>query len=451
MQPRRSLFILLIGGVFLLLGACSSTGQLASAGDDVGDQQSEGELSTTETTAVTTTTMAPRPPEIDVPESTFAQVGQSVSEAVVVVDPNNDDTVVRLLSNDASGLLPVTNVRGRIIGFEWQPTEPGEWDVVFSATDTGGLVSEATVRLVARNEPSIDTVFVMGDSIAAGFGRDRSDFVSSDECFRSEMDSYGSVAFERLIEAGALGAEAELIFVACAGIGSGDLGITETEATNGDGDVIGAPATQLERATQLNPTIITLTIGADDIGLFDLDQWLTTGAGQDPTRAADPSEIEMRAAVARSNVADVLDVLVSTTSAHIVVTTLYNPVAANPVGVDGCTADCMVAVTNNIVDAFNEQIVDLMAEQRPGRVSIARLDGDADVFEAPNGAGLDALRDGLGPLQGLVDTFTGGSNALCADDGGVDDPLISRLDCAHPNEDGQRAIGEVVTSELLAI
>ena len=133
------------------------------------------------------------------------------------------------------------------------------------------------------------------------------------------------------------------------------------------------------------------------------------------------------------------------------VTTLYNPVAANPVGVDGCTGDCMVAVTNNIVDAFNEQIVDLMAEQRAGRVSIARLDGDADVFEAPNGAGLDALRDGLGPLQGLVDTFTGGSNALCADDGGVDDPLISRLDCAHPNEDGQRAIGEVVTSELLAI
>ena len=73
------------------------------------------------------------------------------------------------------------------------------------------------------------------------------------------------------------------------------------------------------------------------------------------------------------------------------------------------------------------------------------------VWEAPNGLGIDALRDGLGPLQGIVDNFTGGTSALCAEDSGVDESLVSSLDCAHPNEDGHREIADIVATVLLSI
>ncbi len=436
----------------LAVTGCSSAVSESSPAHDSEDAGEVGEvLSAEQGEVVSTTTVPAQPPRIDAPTSTFAQVNQAVSEAIVVSDPNGEDSVVRILSSDAPGLVPITNVRGRIIGFDWEPDEPGEWDVTFTATDPGGLTSEETVRLIARNEPSIDMMFVMGDSIAAGFGRDRSDFVGADECFRSEGDSYGSFAFERLIDAGALGSDASLLFVACAGTRAADLASAPTIATDQDGTVVGEPATQLARATELNPTIITLTVGAADVGLFDVDQWLESGADQQAGQAVDLDALEAAVARVRTDLEATLEVLVQTTSAHIVLTTMYNPVAGTPIGVEGCSGACMVAASTTVLDQLNAMIIELVENQREGRVSLARLDGEADVWEAPNGAGIDALRDGLGPLQGLVETFTGASNAFCADDAGVDQTLISRLDCAHPNEAGQRAIAEVVISELLAI
>ena len=381
----------------------------------------------------------------------FAVVGQQVSEAVIVTDPNDDEVIIRAFGDGVPGFSPVTNVRGGIIGFEWEPTEAGEWEVEVTATDTGGLVGAATVQLVAHHEPSVDMLFAMGDSIAAGFGRDRSDFVGADDCFRSEGETYSAFAFDALIEAGALGAQSELVIAACAAAGTGDLATLATSATNRDGDEVGDALPQLERATLLNPTIVTLTTGASDVGLFDLEEFLVEDAGQDPNAAVDALELDRRISTVRADLTNALDVLMRTTSTHVVLTTAYNPVASVPIGVDGCTGVCMVAASDRIVNELNEMILSVAATQREGRVSVARLDGDADVFEAPNGLGVDALRDGLGPFQGLVDAFTGGATALCADDGGVDDPLISTLDCAHPNEDGQRAIAEIVTAVLLSI
>lgn len=437
---------LLLGVVF---GACSS-GE-ASSEPAAGDEQASDGGAAVATTGSTTTTAPARPPEVRVPESTFALVGQATSEAVVVTDPNDDEVVVRLVDDGAPGLAPVTNVRGRIIGFEWEPTEAGEWTIEVTATDPGGLVGASTIRLISRNEASVDMFLAMGDSIAAGFGRDRSDFTGADGCYRSEADSYGALSFNDLVEAGALSTSAELLITACEGVETGDLVTRPTSATNGDGSVVSDELPQLERATMLNPTIITLTVGASDIGLFELEEFLLPDAGQDPLQAVDAAELARRTERLGGQLTEVFDHLITTTSAHIVLTTVFNPVAANPIGVDGCSGDCMVAASDNVVSALNQVLIDVASSQREGRVSIARLDGDADVWEAPNGLGIDALRDGLGPLQGVVDNFTGGTTALCADDEGVDDPLVSSLDCAHPNGDGHRAIANVVTEVLLSI
>lgn len=448
-KSRRQVAAAVAGVVLaLLLGACSSSdgGQSALA-----DEESSDQGTVVASTGSTTTTIPPGPPEVRVPESTFALVGQPTSEAVVVTDPNNDDVVVRLLADDVPGLIPITNVRGRIIGFDWEPTEAGEWTVEVTATDPGGLVGTSAVRLIARHESSVDMFLALGDSIAAGFGRDRSDFTGADGCFRSEADSYGALSFADLVEAGALSAGAELVITACAGVETGDLVTRPTSATNGDGAVVGDDLPQLERATLLNPTIVTLTVGATEVGLYDLEDFLLPDAGQDPDQAVDEAELSRRTERIREQLTAAFDHLITTTSAHIVLTTAFNPVAANPIGVEGCTGPCMVAASDRVTDALNEVLIDVASNQRDGRVSIARLDGDADVWEAPNGLGLDALRDGLGPLQGVVDNFTGGATALCADDGGVDDPLISSLDCAHPNGDGHRAIADVVTRVLLSI
>ena len=437
----------------LLLGACTSGDDLADRvpGASAAEEQSSDQGAGVPTTGSTTTTMPPEPPEVRVPESTFTLVGQSTSEAIVVTDPNGDDVVVRLLGDDVPGLAPITNVRGRIIGFDWEPSEAGEWTLAISATDSGGLAGQSEVRLIARHESSVDMFLAMGDSIAAGFGRDRSDFTGVDGCFRSEADSYGALSFADLVESGALSDGAELVITACEGIEVGDLVTRPTSATNGEGTVVGEDLPQLERATLLNPTIVTLTVGAADVGLYELEEFLLPDAGQDPTLAVDLAELDRRTELVRSQLTAVFDHLITTTSAHIVITTAFNPVAANPIGVDGCVGACMVAASDVIVSSLNEVLIDVASDQREGRVSIVRLDGDADVWEAPNGLGIDALRDGLGPLQGVVDNFTGGATALCADDGGVDDPLISSLDCAHPNGEGHRAIANVVTQVLLSI
>ncbi len=435
----------------MLAAACTSTD--ATGQSEPGDEVSSGEATATETTTstTTTTTIPAQPPNVRMPEMAFAVVGQQVSEAVIVTDPNDDEVVIRAFGDGVPGFSPVTNVRGGIIGFEWEPTEAGEWEVEMTATDTGGLVGSATVQLVAHHEPSVDMLFAMGDSVAAGFGRDRSDFAGSDDCFRSEGDTYSALAFDSLIEAGALGAQSELVIVACAAAGASDLATLETSATNRDGDVVGDPLPQLERATLLNPTIVTLTVGASDVGLFDLENFLRADSGQDPAAAVDAVELDRRISTIRADLTNALDILMRTTSTHVVLTTAFNPVASEPIGVDGCTGDCMVAASDRIVNDLNAMLLDVVAGQREGRVSVARLDGEADVFEAPNGLGVDALRDGLGPFQGIVDNFTGGATALCADDGGVDDALVSALDCAHPNEDGHRAIADIVAMVLLSI
>ena len=155
--------------------------------------------------------------------------------------------------------------------------------------------------------------------------------------------------------------------------------------------------------------------------------------------------------VLRENLDAILERLVTATDAHIALTTYYDPTAAVPNGVDGCEATCFSEAFATRIDALNAAIVTVAQQYPEGRVSLVRLDGEVDVWEAGNAVGPDALREGLGPLQGLVDQFTGGGGATCANQGGPERDLISGLDCVHPNAEGHQEIRTLVVEALLSI
>ena len=398
---------------------------------------------------VPATTLGNRPPEIRPIASARAEIGQMFSDAIVATDPDGDPVVVDL-GVSPSGFSPTVNTRGRIIGFEWSPLEPGEWEVEVTATDSSGASASTVMHLIARAERSSDLVLSLGDSIAAGFGRDRSDFLGGDGCYRSEDDAYPTLATEALVAAGALSDEAEVLLLGCDGMTSASLSRDVVRATDRKGDTLPGSATQLEWATNLNPTIITLTVGGEDVGLFEPEALFIDGDGE-PTSGLDRDALLVAQANLESELTAVLGELLTTTDAHLALTTYYDPTAADPSGVDRCRASCFVDAMDVLVSSLNESILSSAEAYPADRITIVRLDGENDVWEASNGAGPDLLRDGLGPLQGLVDRFTRGSNATCADKGSPERDLVSALDCVHPNSDGHVVIAELVTDALLAI
>jgi hypothetical protein len=231
----------------VLFVACSSVAPIA-----------ESTTSTT-TTVAPTTTVGNRPPSIRPMVSARAEIGQVFSDAIIASDPDGDPVVVDL-GVSPSGFSPTVNARGGIIGFEWSPSVPGEWYVEVTATDTSGATTSAVLHLIARAERSIDLVLSMGDSIAAGFGRDRSDFLGTDECYRSEEDAYPTRTTDALVAAGALSDEAQVLLVGCDGMTSASLRSKVVRATDPEGDPVSGSATQVQWATDLNPTIIMLSL-----------------------------------------------------------------------------------------------------------------------------------------------------------------------------------------------
>lgn len=423
----------------------------SSGSDNSGAANSNETVSTiNEVETTTSTTLPPRPPEVRVIERARAEVGQIFSDAIVASDPNGDLVTVEVSPGAPDGFSTVVSPRGLVVGFEWRPTRAGEWTVDVTATDDGGLSTTAELTLVSRHPRDVDLLVAMGDSVAAGFGRDRSDFAGSDECFRSEGDAYGALVAQQLVDAGALGPDAETMIVACAGATANSLRGVLVNPTNENGESLGESDSQLDLAVRANPTIVTLTVGSTDVSLFDAQAITRPDAGQDPVLARDPFLVDRGIESLHSGLGLALDRLVRSTDAHIVVTTWYDPTAPSPTGVEGCDDECFVDVMAGVVQDLNAAIEDVVLAQPPGRVSLARLDGEADRFSASNGFGPDALRD-LGPLQGFVDTFTGGSSATCAADGRPQVEWISTLDCAHPNGDGHREIARIVAQKLLEL
>lgn len=371
------------------------------------------------------------------------------SDSIVAFDPEGDDVVVRL-GDGPSGFAPVVNARGRIIGFEWEPVEPGEWDVEVTGTDPDGLLVEETIRLVARYPRSVDLVLAMGDSIAAGFGRDRSDFLGDDDCFRSERDAYGLTAAQTLADVGSLTPDADALLIACTGATLQALTTEAVVATDRTGSVSAEPARpQIVWAADLNPTIVTLTIGATDLGLLDaqvLEQLI-----RERSQSVDATVgLDQRLDLIESELAEVLERLTTTTDAHIAITTYFDPTPSDPVGVEACPAECFADAMAELYAALNHRILSAISTVDDARTSIVRLD-ENDVWEAGNALGPDALRDGLGPLQGLVDRFTGGASATCANDSEPERDLVTSLDCVHPNEAGHDVVASRVVDELLSL
>lgn len=425
--------------LLLFLAACTSD-SLARSDANSPDAVEEPASSSTTTT---TTEVPNRAPEIRVAAMGRAEIGQRLTEPILAFDPDGDDVVVTI-SDGPLGFSPTLNARGRVTGLEWEPVEPGEWTVLVTGTDPEGAMTSTEVLLVARNTRSIDLLLAMGDSVAAGFGRDRSDFLGSDECFRSEDVAYGLETHGELIEVGALEADGGALLVACAGANTEAVINASVNATDIDGVVREeTPRSQLQWAVDLNPTIVTLTIGVSDLGIFAADRTAEIVApGPDAVRDEQ---------VLRENLDAILERLVTATDAHIALTTYYDPTAAVPNGVDGCEATCFSEAFATRIDALNAAIVTVAQQYPEGRVSLVRLDGEADVWEAGNAVGPDALREGLGPLQGLVDQFTGGGGATCANQGGPERDLISGLDCVHPNAEGHQEIRTLVVEALLSI
>ena len=424
--------------LLLFLAACTSD-SLARSDANSPDAVEEPASSSTTTT---TTEVPNRAPEIRVAMGR-AEIGQRLAEPILAFDPDGDDVVVTI-SDGPLGFSPTLNARGRVTGLEWEPVEPGEWTVLVTGTDPEGAMTSTEVLLVARNTRSIDLLLAMGDSIAAGFGRDRSDFLGSDECFRSEDVAYGLQTHGELIEVGALEPDGGALLVACAGASTEAVINAAVNATDIDGVVSeDAPRSQLQWAVDLNPTVVTLTIGVSDLGLFSAEQTAEiVTPGPDAVRDEE---------VLRENLDTILEQLVTATDAHIALTTYYDPTAAVPNGVDACDASCFSEAFANRIETLNTAIVSVAQQYPEARVSLVRLDGEVDVWEAGNAVGPDVLREGLGPLQGLVDQFTGGGGATCASQGGPERDLISGLDCVHPNAEGHEEIQTLVVEALLSI
>lgn len=403
--------------------------------------------------APTTTTIANRAPEFREFARARAEIGQRFSDAIIASDPDGDDVTIRFGSYPA-GFSPITNSRGSITGFDWEPTEAGEWTVQVTASDPSGARTTTTLELAGRAPRLTPLVLSMGDSIAAGFGRDRSDFLGTDDCFRSEDDAYATQTTDALIEAGALGEDAAVLLLGCAGMAVESLVERPVHATDASGRRAEGESTPVEWAAMLNPTIITITIGGEDVGFFEQNLPLLgrpDAPRDDAALMVDGDALSAMVATIEADVGRVLERLLRTTDAHIAITTYYDPTAADPIGIDQCEGECFADVMAQTVDELNGAIVRAAEATSTDRISVVALDGDNDEWEAGNGLGPDFLRDGLGPFGGVFDRFTQGSSATCADDGRPPLDLVSSLDCVHPNSEGHAKIGQLVTRVLLSI
>jgi lysophospholipase L1-like esterase len=431
--------------VALAVGACSS-GESA-------EPRSDADIGTTVVSATVdapTTTVPNRRPELRVPPDIRVDVDQFWSDAIIAIDLDGDEVTVRILEAPP-GFFPSSNSMGLITGFEWQPTDAGQWTVDVVATDSEGATTLEQMTLVARY-PRVGDVFVaMGDSVSAGFGRDRSDYLGPDGCWRSEDAAYPGLVFDELVALGSLDATAEFFMVSCSGSTAPELLTQDVEATRRDGSVQGPRQPQLDWAVELNPTLITLTVGANDIQFIDPREVLVDDAGDDAASAIDEVALQERLDRLEDGLDATLQRIVSGTDAHVGVTTYYNPTAIDPIGVAGCRSACFGLVAEVVSDRLNETIGMVARRQSADRITLVRLDEAFFLHEATNGFGPDVLREiNLGPFQDLVSQFTRDTFPYCSDGDGNDDTYVTRLDCAHPNDTGHQVIAEAVTRALVA-
>ena len=311
------------------------------------------------------------------------------------------------------------------------PDDVGEVDVDVLLIDERGRWIDRHLVLPVRVRDPQPVYLAMGDSVPSGHGLDRSDYLLTDGCWRDRGESYPGHVAERL-------PGLELHLVACSGAYLDDMG--DERVTGGPDELVGSSkATQLEWAAAVNPEVISLTIGANDLGFLHPERLVVDGV-------LDASELARRLSDVAIGLDRVLDELVTTTDATVVVTTYHDPTAVDPHGVDGCERTCFAEAARAVVDALGDTIIEAAADH--DAVVVADVRGRFEGHGAPNGRGPDGIRAGKGFFGWLVPSPTRAIAPYCSKGPHENDTWVSAADCIHPNGEGQVAYAEAVVEAL---
>lgn len=373
-------------------------------------------------------------PEIDVADEVRVVLGDpDASEVVVKVrvsDPDGDS--VRLRPNRSIPGLRTVRVNGIISEFRFRPRTPGTWKLTLTAIDSEGNSSVKDISFLARHPSNPGSVLAMGDSLGSGHGRDVTDYLGRDSCWRSESKAYGRRVFNTLSSKGLLASPTKFEMVACSGSTTSHLLSTKRDGV-----------TQLQRAIDLNPGVVTLTVGANDIR-FDAPWNFVTPDDELNTEYLDPL-----LSTYKRRLDTILQRLVERTDADIVITTYYNPAAQSPQGIKGCRRACFLRISNQALDRLNQTIFDVVDDIDSPRLKAADIRTQFEGHGAPNGFGPDGLREeGVPVIRDIFGRIVEGTHPYCARGKTIDNTWVSRVDCVHPNGTGHRRIGTVVAATV---
>ncbi|MCY3785110.1 MAG: GDSL-type esterase/lipase family protein [bacterium] len=380
------------------------------------------------------TTAAPpnRPPEVRA-DSFATTVGERLEGRLSVGDPDGRVTGIAWRRPPPGFESP----GGADDSFSWTPPVAGTWQAQVTATDDDGASTTAEITFMARHPHRRNVLVALGDSVAAGFGLDLSDALLGDPCWRAPEEGYPERVMDRLVAEGLVpvASEARVVLAACAGSSTVDVWATPTQRPPGAPEGFGEPGwSQLDWAVGLNPRFVTLTVGANDVGVVDL---AIIEDGE-----LDRAELDRRIEAVAGGVGYLLDALVAQTDSRIVLTSYYNPTATDPTGLAGCRGACFVEKAALVHEALNGALARAAARHGP-RVQMADI---ASLFrgrEAGDSLGPSWLRD---PIEAFLGVRVG---AYCS----KDDPSgswISSFDCIHPTGDGMAAIAGAVAAAFAA-
>ena len=367
-----------------------------------------------------------------------ATLGEALSGSIEATDPDGEVVGITWIKAPPGMVRSEDRELGK---FEWTPGVAGYWVGEVVATDDDGASETAEIEFLARYPANPHYLVAMGDSVASGFGLQRRDFLFGDPCWRAPDAAYPGLVMERLVDAGVLTAsDARVVLAACVGKRVADLWEDAVNRPDGAPDGFeGEGWSQLEWVIRTNPGFVTVTVGANDLGVADLS-WLSfSNAGGEINR----SELSRRIASMRGTLGRLLERLVEETDAAVVLTTYYNPVADVPKGLSGCEGECFADLAGEVLATLNRALVEEAAHFAP-RVRVAEI---AEVFtghSAGDSFGPDWAR---GPIERLLGVRV---SAYCSEGAAGDDATwISTLDCIHPNAEGMRAIASVVADVFI--
>ncbi|MEM8902816.1 MAG: GDSL-type esterase/lipase family protein [Actinomycetota bacterium] len=320
----------------------------------------------------------------------------------------------------------------------WTPTEAdlGVHRFETVTLDERGSWSTAEIEVVVRHEHRPGLYLALGDSVASGHGLDRWDYLGRDRCWRAEGAAYARHVADGLADRGV---DVERHIVACSGAFLSDL--SDDPVGGGPSGVVpGDRASQLEWAALTNPGLVTLTIGANDLGFIDPAVFFDDGG-------LDRAVLDGLVAEMEAGLIAAVDRLVAETDALVVVTNYHDPSAENPQGVDGCRQACFAAATAEAIDVI-AAAVDRVAGRHPDRVLVADAASAFVGHGAGNGRGPDVSRLGQGPLSRFLPAPVRGVSSYCARGDHSNDTWINAIDCVHPNGEGQEAYADAVLAAL---